>query len=76
VQSQIPQLSPAKPQAVYWEKYPLAFRTILAAGFRTRPGSHALRVDLVHAQSRVVTPVTTARVDSESDMSLVQIRAK
>ena len=62
-----------EPQAVYWEKYPLAFRTILAAGFRTRPGSHALRVDLVHAQSRVVTHVTTARVDSESDMSLVQI---
>ena len=62
-----------EPQAVYWKQYPLVLRTILAAGFRTRAGSHGLRVDLVHAQSRIVTTVTTARVESESDMSLVQV---
>lgn len=63
-------------QAVYWKKYPLSFRTSLAAGFRTAPGKHAVRVDLVHATSRAVTPVTTAQVESDSTMGLVQIHGE
>jgi 20S proteasome alpha/beta subunit len=65
-----------EPQAVYWMNYPLAFRTSLAAGFRAQPGTRTLRVDLVHAASRTVTPVTTATVVSESSMSLVQVHSE
>lgn len=63
-------------QAVYWKKYPLSFRTSLAAGFRAAPGKHAVRVDLVHATSRAITPVTTAQIESESAMGLVQIHGE
>ena len=35
-----------------------------------------MRVDLVHASSRVVTPVTTAQIESDSTMGLVQIHGE
>jgi len=63
-------------QAVYWRSFPLSFRTSLAAGFRAGLGTHAVRVDLVHASSRVVTPVTTAQIESDSTMGLVQIHGE
>jgi len=61
---------------VYWRSYPLRFPAMLAGAFFMPAGAHTIRVDLVNAASRQVTPITTAHVTSSSSYVFTTIHGQ
>jgi hypothetical protein len=62
--------------AVYWKSYPLKLRMFIASAFRMPKGEHYLRVDLVNAATREISPITTATVSSTSSCLVVPIHGE
>lgn len=62
--------------AVFWKSYPLKLRVYIASAFRMSKGKHQVRVELVDAASRKVSPITTATVESTSSCIVVPIHGE
>jgi hypothetical protein len=62
--------------AVFWKSYPLKLRLFIASAFRMPQGEHRLRVDLVNAATREVSPVATITTTSTSSCIVVPVHGE
>lgn len=63
------------PAAVYSKSYPVSIRFVAAIAFRGRRGAHALRIELVHAETRAVTEILRGDVESSSSSIVTPVHA-
>jgi hypothetical protein len=61
------------PAAVYAKEYPVSVRFAVATGFRGKRGTHALRIDLVNAATRVSREVVRMDVESRSSSVVTEL---
>ena len=59
--------------SVYWNKYPLPYKTQIVSGFRMPKGEHKIRIELVNAISRETNLVDTANVTSKSSFLVTPV---
>jgi len=62
--------------AVFWKSYPLKLRLFIASAFRMPKGEHQLRVELVNAATREVSPIATLTTSSTSSCVVVPIHGE
>jgi len=60
-------------RAIYWKKYPLLFKTQLAASLRLPRGKHGIRIDLVNAQSSKRLTIAQKEICSTYDCIMNRI---
>lgn len=58
---------------LFYKTYPLKTGIFVASAFRMKPGTHSVRMELVNAATRSVTPLTTATVESTSSCIVTPI---
>lgn len=63
-------------QTVFPPKFPAQMRYQIPIGFRVKPGSYRLRVDLTESATRTVMPVTTASIESLHEFREVQVQGE
>lgn len=60
-------------KALYWKSYPLKIPAFIASAFRMPEGKHQIRVDLVNATTRQMSPIATATVESTSSCIITPV---
>lgn len=59
--------------SIYWNKYPLPYKTQIVSGFRMPKGKHKIKIELVDAISREAKLIDTATVISKSSFLVTPI---